>query len=196
MVNITGPPSAGAGDNTITINASASENPYPFFNSTPLTVAVIQHYGIGLEQLEGNGSIGERGTVQSFKLTNTGNGQDTFNLSVTGPHGWNITLIDYNPVLSGGEVKNIQVTARPFAGARIEKGLTVRITAVSKNELVAPREISINLTFPKLSAGDFKVNGTGASIATQNIPGFTSATALAGACMAAVVIAVARRRYR
>ena len=196
LVNITIPQAASAGDNTITINASASEGPYPFYNSTPMTVAVIQHYGVAIEALPGNGSISEGGAVQSFKLTNTGNGQDTFNLSVSGPHGWNITLVDYNPVLAGGEVKNMQVTARPFAGARIEKGLTVRITAVSKTGLVAPQEVTLNMTFPKLSVGDIKVNGTGASLAFNNIPGFTAAPALAGACIAAVAIAAIRRRYR
>jgi asparagine N-glycosylation enzyme membrane subunit Stt3 len=196
LVNITVPEEASAGDNTITINASASEMPYPFFNSTPLTVNVIQHYGIGLKREAGEGSISEGGTVQSFTVTNTGNGEDTINLTVTGPYGWNLTLSDFNPVLTGGESKTLQVTAKPFSGARIEKGLSVRIRAVSRNELVPAQEITVNLTFPELSAGNFKVNGTGVSLVSQSIPGFTSAPALAGACIAAVAIAVIRRRSR
>jgi dolichyl-diphosphooligosaccharide--protein glycosyltransferase len=196
FVNITVPPSASAGENTITINASASEQPYQFYNSTPLSVDVIQHYGLSLENLEGPGSTTTGGVTYSFKVTNTGNGQDTINLSATGPHGWTLTLSDFNPLLSGGESRNIQITATPFTGARIENGLTTRIKAISKNELVPPQEISVNMTFPKLSAGDLKATGKGVSIPSSNIPGFTSAAALSVVALAAVAMAVRRRRSR
>src|SRR4030042_280521 len=96
-----------------------------------LMVYVTQFYGTGLSASETPPIAVPGGIDYNFKLVNKGNGLDTFNLSVSGPHGWNITLGEYNPQLTGGQSRDIRLTAQPFAGARIEKGLTARVTALS-----------------------------------------------------------------
>ena len=189
---LTVPPDASAGDNVVTITASSSELPSRFSNVSRLMVYVTQFFGVSLERSETAAVSVIGGIDYSFKLVNKGNGQDTFNLSVSGPHGWNLTLSEYNPQLTGGESRDIRLTAQPFSGARIEKGLTAKITAISKNEQTPKSEVSINLTFPRLNAGELKSSGQGVS-APKAVPGFEVLGLLAALALVSVA---ARRRWR
>jgi dolichyl-diphosphooligosaccharide--protein glycosyltransferase len=188
--NITASPTANAGDNIVTINASSSELGPRFFNVSRPTVHVTQFYGLELGT-SGAATAITGGVDYTFKLTNRGNGLDTFNLSVSGPHGWNLTLSDYNPQVSGGEGREFRLTAQPFAGARIEKGLQARISALSSHSSKAV-EITVNLTFPKVTAGEVKVSGPSVS-ETNAAPGFEAVAVLAAAVL---VAAISRRRWR
>jgi hypothetical protein len=189
--SITASATANSGDNMVNINASSSELPSRFFNLSRLMVRINQFYGLELAQT-GTATSVTGGVDYTFKLTNRGNGQDTFNVSVSGPHGWNLTLSEYNPQLSGGEGRELRLTAQPFAGARIEKGLTAKITALSSQSGPRPVELTINLTFPKVTAGEVKASGPGVSEANA-APGFEAVAVLAAAVVMAVV---ARRRWR
>ncbi len=189
---ITVPQSANAGDNVVTINASSSELPYPFFNVSRLMVLVTQFWGGSLTASDTAPVDVPAGIDYHFNLVNKGNGMDTFNLSVSGPYGWNLTLGEYNPQLTGSESRDMALTARPFAGARIEKGLTAKITAISKNSQVPPTEIILNLTFPKVMVGQVKASGSGVS-EPKAVPGFELLGLLAAAALVSVL---ARRRWR
>jgi dolichyl-diphosphooligosaccharide--protein glycosyltransferase len=192
-LGITAPANANAGDNLVTINATSSELPHLFFNVSRLSVHVAQMYGVQLLPSSTSPTSIIHGASYSFKLANQGNGQDTFNLTVDGPHGWNLTLSDYNPSLTGGASKDLTLTAIPFAGARIEKGLTAQITASSKNSQAPPAVLTVNLTFPKLNAGQVKFSGPGASEPAGNpLPGFDALLMLAALGGAAVAL---RRRW-
>ena len=183
---------ANAGDNVITINASSADAPTRFFNISSPMVNIIQYYDVDVTGSATTPSATVGGMTYNFKLTNSGNGRDTFNITLTGPHGWNMTVDDWNPQLSGGEGRDIPVTVQPFSGARIEKGMTLRVTATSKNELAPSAELSINLTFPKLSVGNVKAVGQGVSGPKANgLPGFEGIGLLAASCVA---YAVFRRR--
>ena len=186
------PANANAGDNMVTITASSSELPDRFSNVSRLMVHVTQFYGAGLGASETAPVAVAGGMDYSFKLQNTGNGVDTFNLSVSGPHGWNITLGEYNPQLSGGQSRDIRLTAQPFVGARIEKGLTARVTALSSKADVPPAYLVVNLTFPKLTAGEVKASGPGVS-EPKATPGFEALGLVSAAALLAVL---ARRRWR
>jgi hypothetical protein len=174
----------------VTINASSSELGPRFFNVSRPTVHVTQFYGLELGT-SGAATAITGGVDYTFKLTNRGNGLDTFNLSVSGPHGWNLTLSDYNPQVSGGEGREFRLTAQPFAGARIEKGLQARISALSSHSSKAV-EITVNLTFPKVTATEPKTSGPGVS-EPKATPGFEAVAVLAAAVL---VAAISRRRWR
>jgi len=189
---IRAPGNANAADNVVTINASSLELPYKFSNVSRLMAYVTQFYGVELSTSQTLPAAVTGGIEYHFTLVNKGNGLDTFNLSVSGPHGWNLTLGEYNPQLNGAESRDMTLTAQPFAGARIEKGLTARITAISKNEQAPQSELTVNLTFPKVTAGELKASGPGVS-APKAVPGFEVLGLLAAA---AVVAFVSRRRWR
>jgi len=186
------PPDANAGDNMVSINASSSELPDRFYNVTRLMTYVTQFYGVGLASSTTTPAGVLKGVDYTFILQNKGNGQDTFNLSVSGPHGWTLTLSEYNPQLTGAESRDIRLTAEPFAGARIEEGLTAQITAISSNSGVPQSELVVNLTFPKVTVGEVKSSGPGVS-GLKATPGFEALGLLAAAAAAAFV---AKRRWR
>jgi asparagine N-glycosylation enzyme membrane subunit Stt3 len=186
---------ANAGDNVITIKASSADNPTEFSNVSSPMVNIIQYYDVDVTESTAVPSTIVGGMTYSFKLKNSGNGLDTFNITLTGPHGWNMTVSDWNPQLSGGEEREIPVTVQPFSGARIEKGMTFRVSATSKNELAPSAELNINLTFPKLSVGNVKAVGPGVSAPKTNwMPGFEGIGLLAAACVAYAIFQ--RRRVQ
>ncbi|MGQ9582229.1 MAG: carboxypeptidase regulatory-like domain-containing protein [Thermoplasmatota archaeon] len=203
--DIKSPEDASAGDNFITVKVSSSELPDAFKNETLLSAYIIQTYGLELTPSKDVPTTGgeEGGMTYKFTLVNRGNGMDQFNLSVSGPHGWTLTLSDYNPQLGAHEERELTLTATPFAGARVERGLEAVITALSKNELTPPATLTINLTFPRLQLGSFEATGPGVSEpAVKGLPGL-GALGLAGAiglaCAARALMSgrgAARRRSR
>ncbi|MBM4249812.1 MAG: hypothetical protein FJ149_10365 [Euryarchaeota archaeon] len=189
--NITVPANANAGDNIITINASSSELPDRYFNVSRLSVNIVQFYGLELKASDTRPVVTLGGMDYSVKLVNKGNGLDTFNLTVSGPHGWALTLNEYNPRPSGGESLEIVLSAKPFSGARIEPGLTARITAASAHESVPTSEFVLNLTFPRITASGPRPTGEGAS-EPKAVPGFEALMMLAAVGAAAAAL---RRRW-
>ncbi|MEM2868837.1 MAG: STT3 domain-containing protein [Thermoplasmata archaeon] len=197
MVGIRASAEANAGDNFVTFRARSSELPQQFSNQTSLIVRIVQIYGVELKASTDSPTTAgeEAGMLYKFMLVNRGNGFDTFNLTVSGPHGWTLRLSDYNPTLGAREERELTLTAVPFEGARVERGMTALVKANSKNEMTPTAALTINLTFPEITLGNFRVSGPGVSeTSPKGMPGF-EALGLVSSLAAAALLLGRRRRW-
>ena len=96
-----------------------------------MNVAIPQTYGLEItDAVEETGvSPGSTATF-SFMLTNTGNGDDTFNVELSNeiPEGWQITPSSSTVTISKGDSRNQQFTVfapSDFTSGEIEAWITV-----------------------------------------------------------------------
>lgn len=200
VVNMTSPPNARAGENIVTLNAT-SRNDTAGSGEVALRVNVLPFFGANLTVAAGKPPSAEgNATKYSLQLQNSGNGQDTFNITVAGaPPGWNVTLDNSAVVMGGGESRDITVTAvHPERGASRVGEETVYIKAVSTGSGgVKSSDVTLHLTFPDLRAASGALHFNGTDVVThlpKPVPGFDGAVLLALMGLAVAGTAFAGRR--
>ncbi|MEW5759581.1 MAG: STT3 domain-containing protein [Candidatus Thermoplasmatota archaeon] len=145
-------------------------------NSTNLEIKILQVYGVELNRTKEPPNALEDYTEYEIEVKNTGNGEDTINLTVVGvPYGWNVTLDDYNPLIQAGGSKEIKVKVVSPRGAAMEESVVIRGISMASGREAKSDEIYLKLTYPNLKAKEKDISAHGEhveKIKKRFIPGF------------------------
>lgn len=171
-INVSSEPSAG--ENRVTIKAKSKDDEN-FTAEKDLIVKIYQHYGVSINASEEKPISKGDAIEYTVVLKNEGNGRDTINLTVENvPYGWNVTLDDYNPVVSGGSTRDVKVTLkRDVKDLSLEEGTTITIRARSSDPSTPEAVYEFELKCPELS-GKLIVSGPDVhEPQKQKMPSFT-----------------------
>jgi len=194
LINVSA--SARAGDNPITFGGRMTG--LEVDNFTTGYVSVIQVFNVSLIASETAPVIGEGSTYTYYiGLTNNGNGVDNVRLYLVSTFpGWNITIKEPTPAMSGGQSKDIAVLFTPEDPANMT-GVAMKPTFRAVSQSGISSEYTMSVSFPDL-VGDLEISGPGVKVhkeASKNafIPGFEPLLVM-GAILVACAAVYARRK--
>ena len=142
------------------MTATSSSSPIETISQT-FEVVVDQHYGVSMEvDTESKNGVPGSNVEFSFNLTNTGNGEDTFDIVVEGPGMWSptssVSSLMVDAVSSGQFLVSVMVPTTMTANSN-SGDITITVTS-------SDNETTINSTVSVVASQVFAINiayGTG-----------------------------------
>ena len=129
FVNIQVPPAAESGIYTLKLTATSDK----VSDAAVAEVKVEKVFEISLDKPEGKQAKPDEEVKYSFRITNTGNTQDEYKISVRSSHGWNVTVEPEALTLPPTASKEVTVTLTVPKGAQSGRD-AMRLTVTSTKE--------------------------------------------------------------
>jgi len=162
-VSLTVPADALSGSSASFLMTATSSSSSIETTSQTFEVGVDQHYGVSMEvDTESKNGVPDSNVEFSFNLTNTGNGEDTFDIVVEGPGMWSpmssVSSLTIDAVSSGQFLVSVMVPTTMTANSN-SGDITITVTS-------SDNETTINSTISVVASQVFAINidyGTGSN---------------------------------